>query len=292
MSATLLDTPEARTRFIRYTRVDAWSLLRRFPVQAEAQHTLLAEIVGVTLPSVQALVAAMERSVQDVARQLASEPPYRDAVAALPLAAGDRLVALGDSITADRLGWFEILGALVRIVREEEVLTSNLAVSGGTTTDLLERLDLLGEEKPTWVLVMAGTNDVRCHAGRAEYRMVSLRETERNLHSLRRFVVDELGARLTFLTPPPIDQARVDSFAHDAKVSWRASDVADIAALIRRIAPDSLDVHTAFSSGYSPRADDGEARLAELLDADGVHLTPAGQIAVAKLVLGYLSGTT
>jgi len=220
----------------------------------------------------------MAAAVRSDALTLMADTAYRAAVETLPLADGDRLVAIGDSVTADRLGWFELLKASLEISGREGVDIVNLGLSGDTTADVLERLDVVEAARPTWVLVMLGTNDTRYHGPNQAYRMVALEETERNLRALMEFVTDDLSAEITFITPPPGDQERIGVYFRDARVAWRAAELDAAAELIRKLDPACVDVNE------SMRATSGK-----FLEQDGVHPTAAGQRHIARFVVGQLS---
>ncbi|MBP2324574.1 hypothetical protein JOF56_004959 [Kibdelosporangium banguiense] len=55
---------------------------------------------------------------------------------------GPHVAVVGESTTADRLSWFEILRHALSL-RHKEVRLTNLAVSGSTTTQALTRLPAL-----------------------------------------------------------------------------------------------------------------------------------------------------
>jgi lysophospholipase L1-like esterase len=278
MPAPPLTTPEERERFIRYTRTNRWPLLERFPVPDELQTELLASMTASSPDFVRETVAAMAAAVQRDAEALMADAAFRAAVETLPLADGDRLVAIGDSVTAVRLGWFELLKASLAVAGRAGVEVVNLGLSGDTTADVLERLDIVETAAPTWVLVMLGTNDTRYHGPKRAYRMVSLMETERNLQALMDFIDGELSADITLLTPPPGDQQRIGSFFQDARVAWRAAELDAAAALIRKLDPACVDVNESM-----------RATFGNLLESDGVHPTVAGQRHIARFVVERLS---
>ncbi len=279
MAVPPLTTTEERERFIRYTRMNRWPLLERFPVPEDLQVEVLASMTGSTTDFVRNTVAAMAAAVERDALQLLADADFKAAVEAIPLAEGDRLVAIGDSVTADRRGWFELLKASIELAVPTGVEVVNLGVSGDTTADVLERLDVIEAARPTWVLLMLGTNDTRYHGPKHAYRMVALAETERNVRALTDFARGDLAADVTLLTPPPGDQERISFSFRDAPVTWRADELDAVAALIRTLDPTCVDV------GASMRA----RAFANLLEDDGVHPTVAGQRHIARFVADRLS---
>ena len=259
--------------------MNRWPLIERFPVPEDLQTDLLASMTGSPPDFVRATIAAMTAAVQRDASELMADADFHAAVEAIPLSPGDRLIAIGDSVTADRRGWFELLKASIKLALPTGVEVVNLGLSGDTTADVLERLDVLENARPTWVLVMLGTNDTRYHGSKQAYRMVGLAETERNIRALMECVTGDLAADATLITPPPADQERISSFFQGAAVTWRADELDAVAALIRSLDSDCVDV------SQSIRA----SALSGLLEADGVHPTVSGQRHIVRFVAKRLA---
>jgi acyl-CoA thioesterase-1 len=275
-------TDDERRNFVRYTRTRRWPLLERFPVDDRLHTELLAQMVACEPAVVRALRQGMADEVREAAVTMTADRRFRAAVRRLPFKPDDRVVAVGDSITADRLGWFELLSASLRLTGPGPEALINQGRSGDTTADVLERFDLLESARPSRVLVMLGTNDARVHGRTSGYRMVSRHETERNLRALVGLITDDLNAAVTVLTPPAIDQRRVTAHFAGAPLTWYASAVAEVAEAARKVAPTALDLHTA-TQRYG---------LDRLLEPDGVHPTVAGQsFIVTKLVDHLLGGS-
>jgi lysophospholipase L1-like esterase len=186
----------------------------------------------------------------------------------LPFARGDRVVVIGDSITADRQSWAELLAlALAEIGAGVTVVNGGL--SGDTTTGALARSRSLRATRPDHVLVLLGTNDARRH-GRADGEMlVSHRETARNLDALRGRFRD---TPVAWITPPPVAPARIarDALLREGDVTWRLADVAAKRRIVRARPEPVVDVWPAFTP--------------ELLLADGLHPSLAGHVAILRAV--------
>ena len=146
-----------------------------------------------------------------------------------------------------------------------------------STADVLERFDLIEAARPTRVLLMLGTNDSREHGRARGYRMATSLETERNLAALLDLIAG-LGAAVTVITPTDVDQDRITAFFAGGPVRWAASAVAETAAVVRKVAPGCVDLHTAMrASGPG-----------DLLESDGVHPTPAGQRFILTRIVEHL----
>ena len=278
MTTAHIPTDEERRQFVRYTHTPRWPMLQRFPVAGDLHDELLAQMMACTPETARKIIEILTAETRDTAERMIADHRYSTAIRALPFRPGDRIVAVGDSITADRLGWFELLSATARLTGTPTGEMVNLGVSGNTTADVLERFDLLESAQPSHVLLMLGTNDVRSHGRTGGYRMVTATETARNMRALIDLIGNSLGAVITVITPPAVDQRRIDTFFADAPVHWRAADIAEVAAVVREVEPGGLDLH-------------GLTRLhpnGDILEADGVHPTPAGQRLILTHVVDHL----
>jgi acyl-CoA thioesterase I len=280
VTVTRTYTDDERRHFLRFTRTRRWPMLERFPISDELHVELLAEMLACPPARIRAMLAALRDEVRQTAARLLEDDRYRAAVAGLPFGPGDRVVAVGDSITADRLGWFELLHASSDLIGGSAVTWCNLAVSGNTTADVIERFDLVEAARPSHVLLLLGTNDARAHGRSASRRMITSTETERNMRTLVDLIATDMRAALTVITPPAVDQDRITAHFAGHPVNWHAATVEDVAAAVRRVAPDSIDLHATTRGRPS----------AGLLEADGVHLTTAGQQAVLGQIVAHLSG--
>ncbi|MBW5484195.1 SGNH/GDSL hydrolase family protein [Streptomyces bambusae] len=203
-----------------------------------------------------------------LAADLAAAPGSAARLAGLPFRPGQHLVAVGESTTADRLSWFEILRHLL----PDGVRCTNLAVTGSTTTQALAQLPLLGFQRPDWVLCMLGGNDVQRLDGTP---LVTPDETRRNLLTLRDLTVRRTGARWIWLTPTGVDADRIERYEHfrRAGLSWSGADLDALADFLCSQPEPAVDTRSAAQGRHEP---------------DGVHLTPAGQRAVTAALIDTL----
>jgi acyl-CoA thioesterase-1 len=233
-----------------------------------------AKILGTTqLPGVEALDAPALYGISAERYLAIAEEIRREATEAAwslrhigAVRLDDRVLALGDSHTDDLASWAEILAALVAV----PVL--NAGLSGDTTTAALARLHRL--PPAGHAIVLLGTNDARRHGD--QDILVSDRETLRNLRAIDQ-ALHRRCRRVTWITPPPVDEARIrhDAALADAGVSWRRAEVAAKAELVRRQRPDAIDLWP----GFGP----------EHLACDGLHPSAAGQRLIAERVICRLS---
>lgn len=179
------------------------------------------------------------------------------------LAAGPRVVFLGDSLTAG-LGLSQeqaypalLAGRLAQLGQPIQAL--NAGVSGDTSAGGLRRLDWLLRQKPSIIVVGLGANDA--------LRGLPLSEIESNL---RQIVTksQQAGARVLLLgmqIPPNYGPDYARGFA----------------GLYPRIAQETKVALVPFLLA-------GVGGEASLNQADGIHPTAAGQEKVADNVLPYL----
>ena len=99
----------------------------------------------------------------------------------------------------------------------------------------------------------------------------------RNIAELRRRVAQETDARCVWITPPAVDEARVAEHPGLARfgVRFRNDDLARVAEIVRGIDGPTIDVFAAL----------GTPPPTELLMADGLHFTLAGQQRLAREVI-------
>ncbi|MEW1699973.1 MULTISPECIES: SGNH/GDSL hydrolase family protein [unclassified Streptomyces] len=238
----------------------------------------IAGLFGLDGGTYRARLRAYDDQVRETAARLLKDPGFADRVARLPFRPGQLVVALGESTTADRLSWCEVLRHLL----PEDVRLVNLAVSGLTTTQALAQLPQLSRFRPDWVLCMIGANDTQ-RLGRSPgapgTRLVSAAETERNLHALRALAAPDTADRWVWLTPSGVDQERADSYPHflRAGIGWAAEDIDGIADFLLGRPEPTVDTRRVTAGLH--------------LD-DGIHLTPEGQRAVVAALVDTLTEHT
>ncbi|MFH7596348.1 GDSL-type esterase/lipase family protein [Streptomyces racemochromogenes] len=228
----------------------------------------LAALFGLDRAGYRTRLDGFEERNRAAATALAADPRATALRAGLPFRPGQHVVAVGESTTADRLSWFEILRHLL----PEGVRCTNTAVSGSTTTQALANLPQLAHHQPDWVLCMLGANDAQRLDG---VPLVAPAETRRTLPALRDVAVRRTGARWIWLTPPGVDPGRIAQYAHfrRAGLTWAGADLDTLAEFLLAQPDVTVDTRAA-AQGH--------------LEEDGIHLTPAGQQRIAATVLDVL----
>ncbi|MEJ8281968.1 SGNH/GDSL hydrolase family protein [Pseudonocardia spirodelae] len=259
------------TRLIRYADLTAWPAFAALGVQEQEVDRLLAVTAGLDPSAVAGVRAELGGRVRAAAGALVGEPPVADGLRRMALRPGERVVVVGDSISADRLSWARLLAELVPMA-EPEASVEVLALSGRTSSEALALGPVLVSRMPTRVLVMLGTNDVRREGAATGIRMVSAEETGRNLRALRLLLETEAGARVRFVVPPPLDPGRAGLTRELTGEWWDGADMPGLVAIVRDVDPDAVDL-----SRMPLRGD--------FWEDDGLHPSPIGQVAILRAVL-------
>lgn len=261
-------------RLIRFADLTAWPAFAAFGVQEESIDRLLATTAGLDPSAVAGVRAGLAGRVRAAARALRNEPPVADGLHRMALRPGERIVVVGDSLSADRLSWARLFAELVPMV-EPEASVEVLALSGRTSSEALALGPVLVSRVPTRVLVMLGTNDIRREGATTGIRMVSISETARNLRALRLLLETESGARVRFVVPPPVDPGRVAATRELTGEWWDPADVPGLVATVLEVDPDAVDL-----SRMPIRPD--------FWEDDGLHPSPIGQVAILRAVLARI----
>jgi acyl-CoA thioesterase I len=251
-------------------------LITHLPIGPEVPEDLLAAIFRISLKDFRELRQRHRDRVAHAAEEIASDDRYRVLIEALPLRPGDVAVAYGDSITDDYQSWAYILERLLDTVRPADgVRILNVGVSGATSGDLLSRFPTVAAAKPSWIMVMIGTNDAVRPLG-ADGTLVSADETRRNMRALAGLIADTTCAELIWLSPPPVlpEQFASHSVARTEPIVLSPEDTErNIAAVLAQ--PELIvDTHRAF--GTPPSAE---------YFIDGLHPSLAGQREIVKRLL-------
>ncbi|MEV4188700.1 SGNH/GDSL hydrolase family protein [Streptosporangium canum] len=243
----------------------------------------LATLFGLDTATYRRVRRFHEEQARGAAAELLDDPGFAEKVDRLPFATGQRVLAVGESTTDDLLSWFEILRHLLDLRRPADGITLiNAAVTGQTTTQALAALPGLSLHRPDWVLCMLGGNDAQRLAADGP-TLVSLDETERNLHTLRDLLVRRTAARWAWITPAPLDEERVAAYPHfqRAAISWANRDIDAIGKILNAQPDLTVDSRPVISRQGGERFH---------LD-DGLHLSLAGQQALAAALVEALADT-
>jgi lysophospholipase L1-like esterase len=222
--------------------------------------------------------ARLRSGAKEAAQELLADPAVAQLVDRLRLAKGAKVVAFGDSHTADPQSWAVILSELLAARRPADGISVVIsAVSGETTTHGLVRMGEVTAQSPDWILFFIGVNDARTQGPKPAKTLVDCQETARNLAELRKRAATETKARRLWIAPPAVDEDRVRSHWALANfgVQFVNEDIARVGKAIRELGEPAVELFAALGAPPSP----------ELLMEDGLHFTQAGQQRVVLEVL-------
>ncbi len=204
-----------------------------------------------------------------------------------PLAKGDRIVFLGDSITAGgggAKGYITLIhNALAEKFPDLGIETVNAGISGHRVPDLQRRLDHdVLAKKPTIVFIYIGINDVWHWHKAADGKMVGGTPTEKYEEGLKDIIgkIKAASARVILCTPSTIGEKAHGTNERD-KMLDEYSDIS------RKVAADTgvqlcdlAKAFIAYDKDHNP-----QDKANGVLTADGVHLNDAGNRFVADQML-------
>jgi lysophospholipase L1-like esterase len=203
-----------------------------------------------------------------------------------PLKKGEKIVFLGDSITAGGVGPKGYVTLIKKELAEKHkdlgVEVIGAGVSGNKVPDLQKRLqkDVLAK-KPTLVVIYIGINDV-WHGEKDPARGTTPEKYEAGLKEIIG-KVKEAGGRVVLCTPTVIGEKKIGTNNLDAKLDQYAE-------ISRKVAKETgvqlCDLRKAFVDYLAKHNADGKER--GVLTTDRVHLNEAGNKLVADTILATI----
>ncbi|WP_157228893.1 GDSL-type esterase/lipase family protein [Nocardia brevicatena] len=240
----------------------------------------LAGIFGAGESEYHEVLEGLGNRLNDAATRISLDPRVGSHLRHLPFEPGDRIVVIGESTTADRLSWFEILRTLLETRRPELRLGfANLSFPGATTTQMLARLSAIRRHRADWIFCMLGSNDSQRLSTPDGPLLVSREETLRNLAELRARAITDDSTHWIWVAPTPIEEARVNAFPffRQSGITWTNSDLVELTAALRNMADPVVDSASAV-----------DAAGADAFTEDGLHPGIAVHEALAVQVLHEL----
>jgi lysophospholipase L1-like esterase len=201
-----------------------------------------------------------------------------------PLKKGDRIVFLGDSITAGALGKNGYITLIKNDIKEKHadlgIEIFGAGISGNKVPDLQKRLekDVLAK-KPTIVFIYIGINDV----WHGENNPKNGTPKDKFEAGLKEIIgkIQAGGARVVLCTPSVIGEKSANNL--DAKLD----EYADVSRKVAKETKTELcDLRKAFVDHLKKNNPDDKA--SGILTTDRVHLNEAGNRLVAETMLKSL----
>lgn len=217
---------------------------------------------------------------------LFSFAPSAKAADAIPLKQGDRIVFLGDSITAGGAGQNGyitfIRTALEKKYPDKKIECIGAGISGNKVPNLQARVDKdVVAKKPTIVVIYIGINDV-WHGEKDPARGTT---PEKFTEGLKEVIgkISAGGARVVLCTPTVIGERKAGANSLDAKLD-QYSELSR--SLAKELNLQLCDLRKAFVDHIA--ANNPEDKEKGILTSDRVHLNLAGNKFVAETMLKTL----
>lgn len=260
--------------WLRYTHLE--KLYGYLPGLSDA----LPGVFGLTGEEYSAQRAGYSAAARRVAVELLRDDPgVGGLVDAIPVGAGQHVLAVGDSLTDDLQSWAVILQHLVDLRRPRDGITvTNGGLSAHTTAMVLRRWPAtLTAASPQLVVCALGGNDVTRVGTAAAKTVVSTGESVANLRELRRIAAETTAASWVWMTPAPVLEDRVQRYPpfRFGGSQWRNTDIVPLAEAMNGFPEPTVDLTRVFGVPADP----------DLQGADGVHPTLAGQRAITIALL-------
>lgn len=244
-----------------------------------------AAIFGVSETALSAYADTVDAEVEEMARELLSRPEIQGALAAWPLAGGDTVLFLGDSITTYAYSYARLLAAMIGLQRPRAQITfANVAQSGYTSTHGLENTytQFLAHD-PNWVFLKYGVNDCKQFGGTGAKTLVSRAEYEANVRAMVQAFRQYTTARVVLLTPTPVveDIVNENPDFKEMRMTWDNNNLRAFAEIVRQIGVRQELPVVDLMALYGPDPDPA-------LYLDGLHPAPAGHRLILQAVLNLL----
>jgi lysophospholipase L1-like esterase len=183
------------------------NLEKRYPLLPGAQNPdNVAAFIGLSPAELIESRTNYDDQAEIAAQELLKDEDVLSTIEKLPFKKGDMILAIGDSLTDDLQGWFEILRHVLEISRPDlDLEFVNMGVHEDTSFDALRRINrTVLDAEPEWVIVSLGSFDaMRLHAA-PNRTLVSLAEFWENLNSIENAIQQTTKNPIIWITPPPV----------------------------------------------------------------------------------------
>lgn len=200
-------TPEEIKGILEQFTIPFFHLEKRFPLlPGKADKQAEAALLGISEEELKSYRDNIYQNAKQAALELLKEDEIIDCMDSLPLDGSETIAVIGDSITEDGQGWFEILKQVLELsVENEDFNFINAGVGEHTSSEALRRIDrdvLIHE--PDWVFVALGTYDAQRLNIVPDRTIVPLSETWENLESIQNIVGEYVKNPIIWITPTPV----------------------------------------------------------------------------------------
>jgi len=200
-------TSEEIKAILEQFTIPFFHLDKRFPLlPGKKDRKAEAILLGLSEEELKSFRENISQNAKQGAFELLKEDEIIDCMNSLPLDGSETIAVIGDSITEDGQGWFEILKQVLELSVEKADFTFiNAGVGEQTSSEALRRLDrdILVHE-PDWVFVALGTYDAQRLNIVPGRTIVPLSETWENLESIQNIVGEYVKNPIIWITPTPV----------------------------------------------------------------------------------------
>lgn len=200
-------TSEEIKAILEQFTIPFFNLEKRFPLlPGKTDKKAEAILLGISEQELSSFRENITQNAKQGALELLKEDEIIDSLDSLPLDGSETIAVIGDSITEDGQGWFEILKQVLELSVEKADFTFiNAGIGEQTTSEALRRLDrdILIHE-PDWVFVALGTYDAQRLNIVPDRTITPLSETWENLESFQNIIGEYVSNPIIWITPTPI----------------------------------------------------------------------------------------
>lgn len=241
-----------------------------------------AALFGISEEELSTFRANFKENAKQAALELLKEEEITDYISKLPFTGEEKIVVLGDSISEDAQGWFEILREILTIsIPKENFEFINAGVAYNTTSEALRRLDRdVLSHKPDWVFVALGTFDAQRLNIAPDRTLLPLSETWENIETIQAVLMDTVENPIYWITPAPvIPQLLEEHPLYDFTIN--PTDLYQIQQLVADKQGVVVDPRAKRMGEKSPEA--------WHYTPDGLHHSLTGHLNVVKLILKQMA---
>ncbi|ASY44129.1 hypothetical protein CJD35_06465 [Sphingobium xenophagum] len=238
---------------------------------------VLATLLGMSPQDLAQIDKHIDQLLDAAAAALLAQDGIQNAVNRLSSYGPSSMAAIGDSLTADRLGWFALLARVCSLGGGMATFV-NAACAGETSVQLIPRVPALLATPVPLILCMAPGNDARRFGRPDASPQISGEETSRALAMVREECLTA-GRDVLLITPPGIDSVRAAASPFWASMAtfWDQGNLDHVCQATLSLDADAIDLRTILV---------GEPAYRE---ADGLHTTLAGASQIVRSVLPRLA---
>lgn len=224
----------------------------------------------------------ISQNAKQGALELLKEDEIIDCIDSLPLDGSETIAVIGDSITEDGQGWFEILKHVLDLSVEKADFTFiNSGVGEQTTSEALRRLDrdILIHE-PDWVFVALGTYDAQRLNIEPSRTINPLSVTWENLESFQNIIGEYVSNPIIWITPTPV----IPELLSENPLYEYSIQEEDLQQVRQLVAGKDGVIIDSLGSRMGKEGPEAWHYI-----ADGLHHSLTGHMNTARLVLKKLS---